>query len=79
MRQNLHHQGIGNDLKPRLDSDGLTSKTDERIIKEEATLPRAKLSSNHELFAQLLQLVESSHGDVAEGIWDLLMSLQTNS
>jgi hypothetical protein len=62
-------------LKPRLDGDGLTNKTDERIIKEEAVLPRAKLSSNHELFAQLLQLVESSHGDVAEGIWDLLMSL----
>ena len=79
VRQNLHHQGIANDLKPRIDVDGLTSETDERIVKDETTLPRAKLASNHELFAQLLQLVESSHGDEAEGIWDLLMNLQTNS
>jgi hypothetical protein len=79
VRQNLHHQGIANDLKPRIDVDGLTSETDERIVKDETVLPRAKLASNHELFAQLLQLVESSQGDEAEGVWDLLMNLQTNS
>ena len=51
VRQNLHHQGIGNDLKPRIDVDGLTSETDERIVKDDSVLPRAKLSSNNQYFA----------------------------
>jgi hypothetical protein len=32
VRQNLHHQGIGNDLKPYLDWSSLTLETDSRIV-----------------------------------------------
>jgi hypothetical protein len=79
VRQNLLHQGIRSDLRPKIDYSSLTSQSDTRIVRDESILPRAKLSSNHELFDQLLQLVDSAQGDEAEGVWNLLMSLQTNS
>jgi len=79
VRQNLLHQGIRSDLKPKIDYSSLTWESDTRIVRDESILPRAKLSSNHELFGQLLQLVDCAQEDEAEGIWNLLMSLQTNS
>ena len=54
VRQNLLHQGIRSDLKPKIDYSSLTSQSDTRIVRDESILPRAKLSSNHELFDQLL-------------------------
>ena len=79
VRQNLLHQGIWGDLKPKIDYNSLTWESDTRIVRDESILPRAKLSSNHELFDQLLQLLDCAQADEAEGIWNLLMSLQTNS
>lgn len=48
------------------------------MVKDEAVLPRSKLSRSHELFGQMLSLIEGSTGDEAEALWDLLMSLPTN-
>lgn len=78
VRQNLTHQGVGHDLKPLVDWSRLSLDTDTRVIKEEATLPRSKLASNHALFEQMLDRVERASGDEAEYLWDLLMNLPTN-
>jgi len=58
VRQNLHHQGIQNDLKPVVDWSSLTLETDARIVKDQAALPRAKLAQNDKHFLKLLDLVE---------------------
>lgn len=78
VRQNLSHQGIGPDLKPLVDWNSLTLETDSRVVRDEAVLPRSKLSRSHELFEQVLDLVDAATGDEAEALWNLLMGLPTN-
>jgi hypothetical protein len=40
----LKHQGIGADLKPKLDYYNLTWDNDYRVVDAETKLPRARLS-----------------------------------
>ena len=60
MAQNLKHQDIGLDLKPKVDYQGLTWSNDRRVVKDERTLPRARLSSDLETINQLFDLVEDA-------------------
>lgn len=76
--QNLKHQNIGVDLKPRIDFHNLNFINDLRVLKDETTLPRARVSSNQDLFNKIFDLVETSEGEEAEPIWQLLTCLQTN-
>jgi hypothetical protein len=73
--QNLKHQGVGLDLKPKIDHQALTWATDDRVVRDESTLPRARLSSDLGTLDQLLDLVETADGDEAEPIWALLLTL----
>jgi hypothetical protein len=77
--QNLKHQNIGVDLKPRIDFQNLNFVNDLRVLKDETLLPRARLSSNQDIINTIFDLVERSEGDEAEPIWNLLTCLQTNT
>ena len=44
--QNLKHQNIGVDLKPRIDYSNLSFLNDLRVVKDESLLPRARISKN---------------------------------
>lgn len=77
--QNLKHQNIGVDLKPRIDYSNLSYLNDLRVVKDENSLPRARVSKNQEVVNTIFDLVESSEGDEAEPIWNLLTCLQTNN
>ena len=76
--QNLKHQDIGLDLKPKIDYQGLSWSNDRRVVKDETILPRARLSSDLATINQLFDLVEDAQSDEAEPIWALLLALQTN-
>ena len=73
--QNLERRNIDEDLKPKVDWSLKTYHNDDRIVKEAAVLPRVKLSQNHDLFTKMLEQVEKSND---EGLWSLLMDVQTN-
>ena len=44
VEQNLRHQGIGTDLKPKIDYLRLRWGNDYRVVDKKALLPRARLS-----------------------------------
>jgi len=66
------------DMKNKVDYNRLNTGNDERIVTDESILPRSKLAQNNELFEQLMDLVNELQGDEAEGVWNLLMGLETN-
>ena len=78
VRQNLANMGIQNDFKVVVDASDATIDTDPRLCTNENILPRSKLSSNDELFNQLLELAQQSQGDENDGVWQLIMSISTN-
>ena len=65
-------------MKYKVDYNRLNTGNDERIVTDESILPRSKLAQNNELFEQLMDLVNELQGDEAEGVWNLLMGLETN-
>lgn len=65
-------------MKNKVDYNRLNTGNDERIVTDESILPRSKLAQNNELFEQLMDLVNELQGDEAEGVWNLLMGLETN-
>ena len=50
VEQNLGHQGIGPDLKPKVEYQNLTWDNDSRVAAKAAVLPRVRLSQNLEAF-----------------------------
>jgi hypothetical protein len=78
VRSNLSEYGYYPNYQRKLDPSSLTYDNDARITRDSKSLPRSKISTNEQIFEGLLQLVEESKGDEAEGIWNLINNLETN-
>ena len=78
VRSNLLEYGYYANYQKKLDQSTLTYDNDTRITRDSNSLPRSKISTNEQIFEGLLQLVEESKGDEAEGIWNLINNLETN-
>lgn len=78
VRDNIAKLGYYPNFQRKIDALTLNFENDSRIVKDEKSLARSKISAQEEVFDQLLQLVEQSKGSEADGIWSLINNLETN-